>query len=110
LVLPIFIILLFAIIEFARLWETVNIITSAAREGARVAAVTAPDPAQVTNAAQNVLNAANVQNTTITITGPNAANEVIVTVTCNYNPITGNIIPGLGPMNLTRTTIMRWEG
>ena len=65
LVLPIFVIVLFGIIEFARLWETVNILTSAAREGVRVAAVTPPDAARVTTAANNILNAANITNTVI---------------------------------------------
>jgi Flp pilus assembly protein TadG len=110
LVLPIFIIMLFGIIEFGRLWETVNVVTSAAREGARVAAVTLPDPAQVNSAAQNVLQAGNIAGATVTVAGPNANSEVTVTVTFNYTPITGAILPGMGPFPIVRSSIMRWEG
>ena len=110
LVLPIFIFLVFGIIEFGRLWETVNIMTSAAREGARAAAVSAPDMTSAMNAAQNVLTAGNVSNATVNAVGPNGANEVVVTVTLNYTPLTGSIVPGIGPFYLTRGTKMRWEG
>lgn len=110
LILPVFIVILFSIIEFSRLWETMNVITSAAREGVRVAAVTAPSITQATNAAQNVLSAADIENATITVSGPNAANEVIVTVSINYTPITGSIVPGVGEISLSRSTTMRWEG
>ena len=110
LVLPIFIILVFGIMEFSRLWETVSVLTSAAREGARVAAVTAPDVTAATNAAQNILTAGNITGATITVAGPNATDEVIVTVSMTYTPLTGNIIPGVGSMTLTRSTTMHWEG
>jgi Flp pilus assembly protein TadG len=111
LVLPMFIILVFSIMEFSRLWETVSVLTSAAREGARAAAVTAPpDVTAATNAAQNILTAGNISNATITLAGPNAANEVIVTVSITYTPLTGNIVPGVGSMTLTRSTTMHWEG
>jgi len=110
LALPVFIVLLFGIMEFGRLWQTMNVLTSAAREGARVAAVTSPSVTQVTNAAQNVLSASNITNATIAVSGPNAGNEVIVTVSLNYTPITGSIVPGVGPISLSRTTTMRWEG
>lgn len=111
LVLPMFIILVFSIMEFSRLWETVSVLTSAAREGARAAAVTAPpDVTAATNAAQNILTAGNISNATITVAGPNAADEVIVTVSITYTPLTGNIVPGVGSMTLTRSTTMHWEG
>jgi len=110
LVLPVFIILLFGIMEFGRLWETTNVLTSAAREGARVAAVTAPNTSRVTNAAQNILASANISNVTINVTGPTASDEVVVTVSCNYAPITGSIVPGIGQIALSRTTTMHWEG
>lgn len=110
LVLPLFILLVFGIIEFGRMWETVNVLTSAAREGARAAAVSAPDMTSAINAAQNVLNAGNVSNATINATGPNGASEVTVTVTLSYIPLTGAIVPGIGPFYLSRSTTMRWEG
>lgn len=110
LLLPVFVFLLFGIMEFGRLWETMNVLTSAAREGARIAAVTSPSVSQVTNAAQNVLTSANIQNVSINVTGPNATDEIIVTVSCNYIPITGAIVPGIGAFSLSRSTTMHWEG
>ena len=110
LVLPVFIIVLFGIMEFGRLWEISNVLTSAAREGVRVAAVTAPDQALAISAAQNVLNVAQISNAQVLVSGPNASNEVSVTVTLNYQPMSGVIVPGLRNMSLTRSTTMRWEG
>ena len=110
LVLPLLLLILMGIIEFGRLWETTNILTSAAREGARVAAVTAPNAGMVQTAAQNVLTAGNIAGATVTVNGPNAAREVTVTVQFGYVPITGAIIPGLGNLQLTRSTTMHWEG
>jgi Flp pilus assembly protein TadG len=109
LIIPIFLILLFAIFEFGRAWETVNIMTSAAREGARVAAVTNPNVGSATSAAQRILSAGHISDAVISVTGPDGNIEVQVTVTVNYTPLT-NFIPGLGPWTLTRTTSMRWEG
>lgn len=111
LVLPILAVIFFGIIEFGRLWMTMNILTGAAREGVRVAAVTDPDQGLVQNAVENVLTAANITGASISISGPNAANEVMVTVQYNYTVLTGSIVPGLsGTFQFTRTAIMRWEG
>ena len=111
LIVPILVVILFGIFEFGRLWMTMNILTGAAREGVRVAAVTAPDAGLVQNAVQNIMLAANITGATITISGPNAATEVTVTVQMNYTVVTGSIVPGLsGTFQLTRSAIMRWEG
>ncbi len=111
LIVPMLIVILFGIFEFGRLWMTMNILTGAAREGVRVAAVTAPDAGLVQNAVQNIMLAANITGATITISGPNAATEVTVTVQMNYTVVTGSIVPGLsGTFQLTRSAIMRWEG
>ena len=110
LVLPIFIVLLFGIMEFGRMWETVNVLTSAAREAARIAAVSGPSTSQAVNAAQNILSSANIQNAVINVTGPNSSDQVVVTVSCNYSPITGAIVPGIGSLALSRSTTMHWEG
>ena len=111
LLLPIFVLILFGTIEFSRLWETMNVLTSAAREGARVAAVTSPSSSQVGTAVRNVLQAGNVSaSPMIRISGPNSAKEVRVTVTIAYRPVTGSIIPGLSSVNISRSTVMHWEG
>ena len=110
LVLPILVLILFSMIEFGRLWETMNVLTSAAREGVRAAATTAPDANQVQIAAQNILTAANVNGANVVVVGPDANLNVTVTVQVNYVPITGAIVPGVINFNLTRTSTMRWEG
>jgi len=109
LVIPIFIFLLFGIIEFGRAWETLNIMTSAAREGARVAAVTGPNASSATSAAQRILSAGSISNASISVTGPDGNGEVRVTITVSYTPLT-HIIPGLGQLSLSRSTSMHWEG
>lgn len=111
LLLPMLVVILFGTVEFGRLWMTMNVLTGAAREGARVAAVTAPNTAQVQTAVNNVLSGASITGATITVVGPNAANSVTVTVRINYNVLTGTIIPGMSrTLQLTRTASMRWEG
>jgi Flp pilus assembly protein TadG len=111
LIMPIFVIILFGIIEWGRLWMTMNVLSGAAREGARVAAVTAPNLALVQNAVGNVLSAANITGATITVSGPDAANQVTVTVRFNYTVLTTTLVPGVGgTLQLTRRATMRWEG
>ncbi|MBN2410664.1 pilus assembly protein [candidate division KSB1 bacterium] len=110
LILPVLILILMGIIEFGRLLETTNILTSAAREGARVAAVSAPDVSQVNNAANNILSANNISGASITVNGPNANKEVTVTVQLSYSPLTGSFFPFLGSLQLTRSSRMHWEG
>jgi Flp pilus assembly protein TadG len=109
-ILPLFMVILFGIMEFGRLWEISNLITSASREGARVAAISGSSQSQAIQAAQNVLSAANIDDATVSVSGPNSASEVSVTVTIHYTPLTGSIIPGFDPFFISRSTIMRWEG
>ena len=111
LVLSVLVVILFGIIEWGRLWMTANIMTSAAREGARVAAVTAPNHNQVRSAVQNILGASNIDDATVSIAGPNSNNEVTVTVQLDYNILTGSLVPGLnGTLELSRSAVMHWEG
>ena len=111
LLVPLLIIIVLGIVEFGRIWMTMNVLASAAREGARIAAVTSPDPAQVQTAVENTLNAANITGATITTTGPNLANEVTVRVQINYTVITGSFVPGLNStMPLSRSVVVHWEG
>jgi Flp pilus assembly protein TadG len=111
LILPLLILILMGIIEFGRLWMTMITLSGAAREGARWAAVTAPDHGLVEAAANNVLDAAGLGPGNITISGPNAQNDVAVTVEITYTVITGSILPGFsGTLQLARSAVMRWEG
>jgi Flp pilus assembly protein TadG len=111
LAIPLLIIIILGIVEFGRLWMTMNVLSSAAREGARIAAVTEPDAAQVEGAVDNVLDAAGISDATVITSGPNSLNEVTVTVQISYTVLTGSMVPGLsGTMQLARTAVMHWEG
>jgi Flp pilus assembly protein TadG len=111
LLVPLLVIIILGIIEFGRIWMTMNVLASAAREGARIAAVTAPDAAQVQAAVENTLTAADITGATITTVGPNADNEVTVTVQITYTVVTGSFVPGLSSsMPLSRSVVMHWEG
>lgn len=110
LVVPVLIIIVFGILEFGNLWFTMHTMSGAAREGVRIAAVTAPDVNQVENVVQNYLTASNLNDATITVAGPNAANEVIVTVQMNYNPLFLGVLPGMdAAFQLIRSASMHWE-
>jgi Flp pilus assembly protein TadG len=122
LVLPLLLVLLIGITEFGRAWMTVNVLTSAAREGARLAVVTAPDIAAVTARVREVCTSAGIKPgsiKSITVTPP-AANDpdrrVTVTVEVNFAFIGQNIMTlvngdGLihGTIPLRATSVMRHE-
>lgn len=111
LLVPVFLVLLMSVLEFSQLWMTMNLLTGAAREGARVAAVTAPDAARVQDAVNQVLNPANIRNANVIISGPNAARQVSVTVELPYTIVSGSFVPGLNStIQLSRSSTMRWEG
>jgi Flp pilus assembly protein TadG len=111
LVIPIFVLFLFGIIEFGRLWECMNAMTSAAREGARVAAVTSPDASRVQAAALSLLGGSGLTGVSVGVSGPSGSNQITVTVSGTYAPLTNALIPGLiGPIPLNRSTTMYWEG
>ena len=121
-VLPVLLMLVFGITEFGRALWTVNVMTSAAREGVRVAVVTGPDWARVDTRVTEVCNAAGirasngprqVQLTGITHAGP-AANDperkVTVTVRANFNVVTGRVLGRFsGTIPLTASATMRHE-
>jgi Flp pilus assembly protein TadG len=110
LVIPILVMVVLGIFEFGNLWFTMHTMSGAAREGVRIAAVTAPDINQVENIVQNYLTAANLGAATITVAGPNAVNEVVVTVQMTYTPIFLGILPGMdAAFQLTRSATMHWE-
>lgn len=118
LILPVFLLLLVGMAEFGRGWMTRNILTGAAREGARVAAVAPDSPtsiAQGTLAANDVLNSANLPAPPPVVsvdTSPGLSFPAVkVDVTYTYSVLLTGFIPGLpGPtFNLTGTATMRRE-
>ena len=110
LILPFLLLIVFGITEFGRALMTANILTQAAREGARVAAVGA-DSTDAVDRVTDVLTAANVSVGTIDVAGPDANRVIEVTVTSPFNVIpTGTFFPMSGTITLTGRAVMRFEG
>jgi Flp pilus assembly protein TadG len=120
LILPILLIIMLGMVEFSRAWETVNIMTSAAREAVRVMAITAPDGGAAVAAADRVMQAGNLmdnqrngiagQVTYLSNMRPDANTNVSFEIVLQYVPITGSFVPGIGNIEIRRSAIMRWEG
>jgi Flp pilus assembly protein TadG len=113
LVLPLLLLLVFGITEFGRAWLTQNVLTSAAREGARLAVVTGPDVPLVTSRVTAVCNAAGITPTAITVTPPapfDPERRTTVTVQANFQVLTGTLLgPFSGLIPLSATSTMRHE-
>jgi Flp pilus assembly protein TadG len=108
LVIPLLLLLMVGIMEFSRAWMTQNILTGAAREGARAAAVGGNGVA----AANQVLTSANINTASVNV-APSGSQYGPVTVTVTYNfPVS---VPGFLPgwsaatIPLRSTTTMRKE-
>jgi len=109
LILPFLFLIVFGITEFGRALMTTNILTQAAREGARVAAVGA-DSTDAVDRVTDVLTAANVDVGTINVAGPDANKLIEVTVTSPFTVIPGTLLPMSGTITLTGRAVMRFEG
>jgi Flp pilus assembly protein TadG len=112
LVLPILLLVLFGITEFGRAIMTVNMLHTAAREGARYAAVRAvSDSVLAVARVQDVLDAARIKNSTIDIEYMEAEKVVRVKVTTDFKVLTGKLLdPFMGTILLKGETVMRHEG
>lgn len=118
-VLPTLLLVFFAIMELSRAWLTVNIVTTATREGARAGSVTPPLPDDVFDAApaeariDAILNSANLlqgssKNVTCEtpcVTGSQVQSDVTVT----FDTVIPLFLPMLVDMEITRSTTMRYE-
>ena len=120
-VLPILLLVFFAIMELSRAYLTVHITTTAAREGARVASVTPPDAGGNFDTAlalariNNILDEANITpdaggiNVTCNAAPCVTGNQVTATVQVTFTTVMPIILPILGALAINRTTIMRYE-
>jgi Flp pilus assembly protein TadG len=114
-VVPVFFLLVFGMIEFGRMVMVQQILTNAAREGARVGVLDTSTVADVNAAANVYLNAANIKNTTITVTpdppsSAAAGNPVSVQVSVPFNKVSWLPSPWfLGSTTLSYTATMRRE-
>ena len=126
-VLPVFVLIVFSIIEFGRAMMVLGVITNAARSGARAGVVLTGTYTTTTAAVSSTLTNGGVSGTatiTVTVGGTVVTNDttfkaaaiagatVSVRVSVNYSDVTW--IPGagwyLGSAVLTETAIMRREG
>jgi len=113
LVLPILLLALFGITEFGRMILTTNILNTASREGARLAAVSpAGETATIEARVNEILAAAKVQAKTITVEYLSAANSVRVTVTTDFDILSRSALPSplRGTIELRGQTVFRYEG
>jgi Flp pilus assembly protein TadG len=114
LVVPLFLVLLFGMIEFGRAWMTKNILTGAAREAVRIYAVIPYDNVVAESRAVNILSSAGLDSSrwTISIYSDPVDNTIMRTdVTYNFPVFIVGFIPGLPTNNilLATSTTMRRE-
>lgn len=114
LVLPLILIILLGITEFGRAFWTLNVISQAAREGARLGAV-GGSQAEVEARVMEVLTAASVTPASggIVFTPPNPADPdptVTVDVSSNFQLLSGTLFNFSGSIPLSGSSVMRFEG
>jgi len=103
--------LVFGIAEFGRAWMTRNILTGAAREAVRIAAVPA-GPVTPKHRADQILASAGITTAIVSVNDPGTAfGPVSVTINYNFPMVVIGFIPGLGgaTLPLSSTTTMRRE-
>lgn len=112
LVLPILLLVLFGITEFGRAIMVTNVLNTASREGARLAAVSpVSDSLSVQARVVEVLDAANIDAKDITIQFFLSDKSVEVTVTTDFEVLSGGVLdPFVGTFELRGKTVMRYEG
>jgi Flp pilus assembly protein TadG len=116
---PLFLILLFSIVDFGmglKAWIT---ITNSAREGARLGAVSAGCDAVKSRTVSTSAGLLTTSNVTVSVSPQdlgnckgNSGDELTVSVTYDYHYITplGNFVQGLGgPLHFSATSSMRLE-
>jgi Flp pilus assembly protein TadG len=122
--LPLVLLVCVAIFEFGRAYQTWQVMTNAAREGARVAVLPDSTDAQVTDAVRNYMKGGKLPNwSTAAVTvnravpfGANTASQITVTYPFNFtvlNPVIklvqkGSTV-GSGTTNMSSSALMRNE-
>jgi Flp pilus assembly protein TadG len=116
-VLPILLFVLFAICELSRAWLTLQLTSTAVREGARAASVVAAANVSSEGVARlnAVLAAGGVtgQNQSVDVQPgctPPCESEVVATVDVTFTTVFPVLLPQLQTMTMTQTARMRHEG
>ena len=124
-VVPLFFLLIFGMIEFGRMVMVQQIITNCSREGARVAVLDGAKTDQVESAVNNYLTNASISGGIVSVSPdpPDSASygdPVAVTVSVPFDQVSwlgkpmsvgssGSVLPYGRGMNLSATTVMRRE-
>lgn len=117
LVFPFLLVLTLCVIDVSRAFWVKNVVTQAAREGARLLVVkTMADADEVQDRVQMILDTANVPLVACTVTAPGAAADKLrrVQVDGEFNWLFPGLFNWLGagftnPMTITAVTVMRSE-
>lgn len=119
LLLPVFLLILFGIIEFGMLMYGREVVTNAAREGARAGIVQGPPKrtaGEITTIANNYLTGTGISQADVTFTPAGAGltnpNTLTVTATYNYNfliPYIPTVVGIPNPLVITTQAVMRHE-
>ena len=118
-VIPILFLMFAAIFECSRAWLTVSVVTSAAREGARVGVRTPTTPPNTFNAAPALAQIDSIllgmglsagATRSVTCSAPcQPDSQVTATVSVPFTTIIPAIDAVLGTVNVTETAVMRYE-
>jgi Flp pilus assembly protein TadG len=111
LVIPLFLLLLVGVAEFGRAWMTRNIMTGAAREAVRIAAVQG-NAASAQARANNILSSAGISGASVVLNDDGVSyGTYAATVTYNFPVTVAGFLPGISGTSipLTSTTSMRKE-
>jgi Flp pilus assembly protein TadG len=124
---PIILLICVGIFEFGRAYQTWQVLTNAAREGARIAILTGTTDAQVQTRVRDYMAGGDLplaRSNTVVVNvqrdvamGTNSASQVTVTYPFSFmvlNPIVRMVTPGsatgAAPVNMGAVAIMRNEG
>ena len=113
LTLPILLLVVFGITELGRMIMTTNVLNTASREGARFAAVRPiSDSLSVQARVLEVLNAASIDSSTITVQYDVPGHSVRVRVSTNFQILSRSVLPPVlrGNIPLSGETVFRFEG
>jgi Flp pilus assembly protein TadG len=118
-VLPTLLLVFFAIMELSRAWLTVNIVTTATREAARMGSVTPTlagdvfDPTPAEARIDQILTAANLSTGVVRSVSCPApcvtGSQVQANVQVTFDTVMPIFLPMLMGLDINRSTIMRYE-
>lgn len=112
--LPTLLLVLFAVVELSRAWLTLNLATTAAREGARAGTVAPPEqfpnPPSAVQRINDILGAGKWTGDVTCSTSPCVPDsQVRATVTITFQTVVPIILPMLRSLAIQQTARMRYE-